>query len=146
MLHTRAGSREVFEVHGHLSDATCVECYRVVPVDQLNDQVIETGEVLYCSSCGGVLKPNVILFGEQLPIRVLHASQRAARECDLMLVAGSSLTVAPAADLPQIALAHGAKLIVINYDPTYIDQQADVVIHADVAEILPHLAKVLEVS
>jgi NAD-dependent deacetylase len=144
MLHSRAGSHKLYEVHGHLREATCVECFGVYPAsDGFMDRFIDTGEIPRCPGCGGVLKPNVILFGEALPVKILHASQRAARECDVMLVAGSSLEVAPASELPLVALAHGAKLILVNYEPTYVDDQADIVMHADVAAILPKLAQLL---
>lgn len=139
VLHTRAGSRMVHEVHGHMREATCVECFRVYPAEIFLSDFVETGAVPRCPHCGGVLKPNVILYGEQMPIRALQAARRAARACDVMLVAGSSLTVAPASDLPLMARAHGAHLIVINLEETYIDDQASVVIHADVAEVLPRL-------
>ncbi len=87
-----------------------------------------------------MLKPNVILFGEDLPVQALMAARRAINRCDLIIVAGSSLEVAPAADLPMMALARRAPLIIINRDPTYLDDQADVLIHDDVAEVLPELA------
>jgi NAD-dependent deacetylase len=140
MLHARAGSREVYELHGNLREVTCIQCYEVYDAAAYIDEVIENGGVPRCPACGGVLKPNVILFGEQLPARALLAAERAARTCDVMLVAGSSLVVAPAADLPQQALANGARLIIVNYEPTYADRRADVLIHDDVAEVLPRIA------
>jgi NAD-dependent deacetylase len=88
-----------------------------------------------------VLKPDVILFGEQLPIRVLNQAMDEARRCDLMLVAGSSLEVTPAADIPFLAVSSGAKAIIVNLEPTPFDSRADVVIHGDVAEILPRLVE-----
>jgi NAD-dependent deacetylase len=144
MLHTRAGSREIYEVHGHLRSATCIQCYKPYPTEPFIDQLIDEGAVPRCAECGGILKPDVILFGEQLPIRVLHAAQRATREADVMLVAGSSLTVAPVSELPLLAVANGADLIVVNDETTYMDGQAAVVVHADVAEILPRIAAALE--
>lgn len=144
MLHTRAGSQTVYEIHGSIRRATCLECYKTYPVEAFLERFIETGEIPRCPEDGGILKPDVILFGEQLPLKVLQAAQRAARECDVMLVAGSSLAVAPASELPLIALAHGAKLIIVNYEATYIDEQAQVVIHDDVAHVLPRLVEVLE--
>ena len=82
----------------------------------------------------------MILFGEQLPVRELFAAQQAARRCDLMLVAGSSLQVAPAGDMPLIAKQHGARLIVINFEPTHVDKQADVLFHENVVDVLPQIA------
>jgi NAD-dependent deacetylase len=86
------------------------------------------------------MKPNVILFGEQLPISALNAAWREVRTCDLVLVAGSSLRVAPACELPMTAVMHGAKAIVVNYQPTDLDTMAHVVIHQDVAMVLPRIA------
>lgn len=143
-LHSRAGSQTLYEVHGHLREATCVECFQVFPTGPFLRRFVETGDPPRCPHCGGLLKPNVILFGEALPVQVLHAAQRAARECDLMLVAGSSLEVAPASELPLIAHAHGAELIIINYERTYIDDRAAVVLQDDVAEILPRLVNLVE--
>lgn len=144
MLHSRAGSRTLYEVHGHLRDATCVECFHEQPTGDFLAHFVETGNVPRCSTCGGLLKPNVILYGEALPIRILQAAQRAARECDVMLVVGSSLEVAPASELPLIAHAHGAHIILINYEHTYIDDQASIIIHDDVADVLPRIVQILE--
>jgi NAD-dependent deacetylase len=141
-LHQRAGSRRVLELHGHMREATCIRCYTEVPVDPILEQQVLSGEVPHCR-CGGVLKPNVILFGEQLPIRVLNQAMVEARQSDLMLVAGSSLSVAPAADIPFVAVESGAKAIIVNFQPTTFDQHTDVTIHGDVAEVLPRIVDAL---
>ena len=138
-LHQQAGSQWVHEVHGHMRQATCIRCYQVVPADSLIEALIERGQVPRCA-CGGVMKPNVILLGEQLPLHVLTAARQDARACDVMLVAGSSLEVEPAADLPLVALGRGARLIIVNYQAAYLDERADVLIHADVAHVLPRIA------
>jgi len=142
-LHQRAGSRRVLELHGHMREATCIRCYKVVPARALINKFLADGQVPVCEDCGGVMKPNVILFGEQLLVRVLNEARREAQLCDLMLVLGSRLEVAPAADLPMIARQHGAKVIIVNYQETYLDPQAEVVIHADVAEVLPRIVRVV---
>ncbi|HSM54700.1 MAG TPA: NAD-dependent deacylase [Candidatus Sulfomarinibacteraceae bacterium] len=139
MLHSKAGSQNIIEIHGHMRELTCLRCYDIVPSEPVLERFLESGEAPRCS-CGGVLKPNVILFGEQLPVRALTESKRQARQCDLMLVVGSSLEVAPAGDLPLLARDHGARLIIVNYGETYADHIADVVLHADVVEVLPQLA------
>lgn len=141
-LHQRAGSSRVLELHGHMREATCVRCYREEPVDSAMLQEILDGQVPRCA-CGGVLKPNVILFGEQLPYRVFNAATAEAHRCDLILIAGSSLEVQPAADLPFRAVHNGARAIIINFQPTELDVLADVVIHDDVTEILPRLEAAL---
>ena len=141
-LHQRAGSEHVLELHGHLREATCVRCYTKVAVDPALAEGIRAGQVPHCE-CGGILKPDVILFGEQLPIRVLNRAQGEARRCDLILVAGSSLEVTPAADIPFLAVNSGAKSIIVNLEPTAFDSRADVVIHGDVAEVLPRLVEAI---
>lgn len=139
-LQQRAGSRHILEIHGHMREATCVRCYEQVPTEPMLKQFLLNNKIPRCK-CGGVLKPNVILFGEQLPIRVLNEAMEEARRCDLILVAGSSLEVTPAADIPYIAVESGAKAIVVNLEPTGFDARADVVIHADVADILPRITE-----
>jgi NAD-dependent deacetylase len=140
-LHQRAGSRRVLEVHGHAREGTCIRCYRIEPMAEYLSLFLEEGHIPRCSSCGGILKPNVILFGEQLPVSVLNAAWREMRSCDVVLVAGTSLTVAPASDLPKTAVMRGAKAIVVNYQPTDLDPLAEVVIRRDVAQVLPQIAE-----
>ena len=139
-LHQRAGTANVVELHGNIYTATCVRCYRVLASDQFVQALITEGRVPVCPTCGNVLKPNVILFGEALPAQALMAAKRAINRCDLMIVAGSSLEVAPASDMPLTVLARRARLIIINRDPTYLDDQADVLIRDDLALALPALA------
>jgi NAD-dependent deacetylase len=136
-LHQRAGSKEVLELHGHLRSATCIECGRQIPAEAALREV-ERGRVPRCS-CGGAFKPDVVLFNELLPQGLFWLAQRAIEHCDLLLVAGTSLEVFPVCDMPALAKRHGARLIIVNYDETYIDSQADYVFHADVAEVLPLL-------
>jgi len=139
-LHQRAGSLRVLELHGHMREATCIRCYKVVPVDPSLEQIIRDGKVPRCT-CGGVLKPNVILFGEQLPIQTLNQAMNEARRCDLMLVAGSSLEVTPAADIPFLAVENHARAIIVNLEPTAFDSYADVVLYGNVAALLPRLVE-----
>jgi len=139
-LHQRAGSTQVAEVHGHVREATCMSCYLVVPSESYQAPVIANGAVPHCPHCNGVLKPNVTLFGEALPAQAMLMAVQATRQCDVMLVAGSSLEVSPAADLPELALGHGAKLIIVNLTETHLDRCADVLIQGDVADILPRIA------
>jgi len=143
-LHQQAGSKTVYELHGHLREVTCTRCYETLDAATILAQVIYDGQVPR-HHCGGVLKPKVILFGEQLPVQELVKAQLATKAADLMLIAGSSLEVAPASNLPELALQHGAKLIIVNYQPTYLDSRADLVIRADVAEVLPRIAALVRV-
>jgi NAD-dependent deacetylase len=141
-LHQKAGSTTVYELHGHLREATCIRCQKIVPARSLIEKFIADAQVPRCE-CGGVMKPNFILFGEQPPVDVLMAAQQEAEACDLMLVAGSSLTVVPASGIPFLAKRRGARIIIVNYQPTSLDPSADVVIHEDVAVILPKIVELL---
>ena len=141
MLHQKAGSKQVIEMHGTLQTLTCTQCYRKYDSGDFVKHFVEDGTLPLCLNCNGILKPDVILFGEQLPQAALFKAQNAVRGCDLMVVAGSSLEVLPVAGLPMQAVDRGAHLIVINNSPTYINVRADVVIMDDVATILPEIAK-----
>jgi NAD-dependent deacetylase len=137
-LHQKAGSKRVLELHGNLQQATCLKCHQVVPIQGMIERFLEEDEMPYCS-CGGLLRPNAVLIGEQLPRWVLLEAWGEAERCDLMLVVGSSLEIVPAAEIPFVAGRCGAKSIVVNYQPTPLDSQADVVIRDDVAEVLPQI-------
>lgn len=136
-LHSLAGAVNVLEVHGSLGTLTCTNCYGQVPSSTFLEQYIELCLVPYCPSCGNVLKPDIILYEEQLPVKTWNKAEEACRDCDLMLVAGTSLEVMPSAKLPVQAMNHGAQLVIINNSATFMDVRANLVIHADVAEILP---------
>lgn len=140
LLHTRAGSRTVYEVHGNLRRATCQGCHEEIDGLPLLKNLTAAGQIPYCTTCGHIIKPNVILYGEVLPTLTMYLAQQAVKQCDLMLVAGSSLEVAPAGDLPLLAKQTGAKLIIINLGPTHIDREADLLFREDVADLLPQLA------
>ena len=142
-LHTKAGSKTVYELHGHLRQATCTQCYQVQDAEPIFEKFMEDGEVPLCPYCGGVLKPNAILFGEQLPMQEFVAAQMELEKTELLLVVGSSLEVAPASDLALVALDNGAKIIIINYQPTYLDDKADVVIRDEIATVLPYITEMV---
>jgi NAD-dependent deacetylase len=143
MLHQRAGSQNVIEVHGTLARATCIQCYQEAPGVPLLERFLEDGELPRCRACAGAMKPNVILTGEQLPRKVILAARQALRACDLLLIAGTSLPGGPVSDLPELARQHGARLVVVNLAPTLVDSLAEVVIRADVVDALPALAAAL---
>jgi NAD-dependent deacetylase len=140
VLHTKAGSQTIYEVHGHMREATCMHCLQIYESHTALADYLLFGRIPLCPACQGVLKLNVILFGEILPVTILNRARRQARDCDVMIVAGSSLEVAPAGDLPLLAKYNGAKLIIVNFGETHLDDMADVLIHADVVEVLPRLA------
>ena len=136
-LHQRAGSKKVLEVHGTLDTLTCVSCYQQFDAANFRQAYIEDGIIPHCEDCSGTLKPDVVLFGEQLPARIWLQAQEFSEKCEAMVVAGSSLEVLPVAGLPMRAIEHGAHLIIINQSETYIDVRADVVLSADVAKVIP---------
>jgi NAD-dependent deacetylase len=146
-LHHKAGSQFILELHGSVRTATCTRCLKRVPSEEMWPAFVVSGQMPRCPACSGLLKPDVVLFGELLPVDVLLEAQSQSEHCDVMLVAGSSLEVYPAAELPMRAWRHGAKVIVVNYEPTVMDAQAAVVIHDDLAVYLPRIAeRVLQIK
>jgi NAD-dependent deacetylase len=141
VLHQKAGSKNVIEVHGTMQTLSCTQCYHQVDAEAYLAPFAENGEIPHCPKCGHILKPDVILFGEQLPQAAWFKAQHAARHCDLMMVIGSSLEVLPVAGLPMQALDRGAHLIIINNTQTYINVRADVAILEDVATIIPAIVE-----
>jgi NAD-dependent deacetylase len=140
-LHYKAGSKKVVEMHGTIRTLSCTQCFRKAEaIDYLKD-FVEQGKLPYCPVCNGILKPDVILFGEQLPQAAWNDAQRESRQCDLMLVAGSSLEVLPVAGLPMQALDRGSHLVILNHAITYLNVRADIVIQEDVSTVLPAIAE-----
>ncbi len=137
-LHQVAGSREVRELHGSARLTRCMSCGTEYTIDEV---LPETDPEIppSCGKCGGVVRPGVVLFGESLPAAILDLATSEARTSDLLIAIGSSLTVYPAAALPEIAREAGAKIIVINVDPTPLDSVADVVFHDRAGKILPQI-------
>jgi NAD-dependent deacetylase len=139
-LHQSAGSKKVHEVHGTLNSLTCVSCYRQYRASLFIEPFIDRGEMPTCPDCGSTLKPDAILYGEQLPVKTWQDSQNAVRSCEVMIVAGSSLEVMPVAGLPMEAINAGAKIVIVNQSPTYVDELAEIVLNDDVAAALPKIA------
>ncbi len=138
-LHSRAGAVNVLEVHGTMDTLSCTNCYRQTPASAIMDDYINHCAIPYCQVCGGILKPDVILYEEQLPVKTWNKAEAACKNCELMVVIGTSLEVMPSAKLPVQAMDHGAHLIILNNADTFMDVRADVVIQADVTEILPQI-------
>ena len=137
-LHRRAGSKRMFEIHGDIGTASCPSCGCTYASDQFRENLLrEEMELPTCTRCRCILKLDIILFGEILPEKTMCNAQKAVLSCDLMLVAGSSLQVFPAADLPAMAHRNGASLIIINREETPLDNVAKVVLRADLAKALP---------
>ena len=136
-LHQRAGSRRVLELHGTNLETTCLQCAARAPIAEALAQLDASADVPACVHCGGWLKPATISFGQALPADVLQEAATLASESDCLLALGSSLLVHPAASLAGLAKQHGAALIVVNLTATPYDQQADVVVHGTLGDVLP---------
>jgi len=142
-LHQRAGSRRVLEVHGHVRSASCLSCGAKYPMGWVAEEVERTG--LARCSCGDLVKPDVVLFGEPLTPD-FEVAQREVAEADLLFVLGTSLTVWPVAGLVPWAASRGARLIIANAEPTPYDPYADVLLRGDLVETCTLLARALEVD
>lgn len=144
-LHQRAGvpSERVIEVHGNATYAKCLSCGLRHEFDDIEPAFKATKEPPVCRECRGIVKSATISFGQAMPEDEMIRAGEAALGCDLFLAIGSSLVVYPAAGLPIAAKRSGAKLVILNRDPTELDHMADLVINA---EIGPSLAKVVGVN
>ncbi len=141
MLHQKAGAAHVVEMHGTLATLSCTRCFQKFDSLPYLKPFVDEGKIPTCPQCGAVLKPDVILFGEQLPQQAWFEAQRASRACDLMIVAGSSLEVMPVAGLPMQAVDRGAHLLIVNNSPTYLDVRADAVLNGDVVDLIPAIVE-----
>lgn len=139
-LHQLAGSRRVLELHGTARRVACLECDWSDDAEPWVRQFRKTGRVPACPRCGGLVKHATVSFGQALPADVLEQAVRWARQADLFLALGSSLVVHPAAGLPSIAAASGAQLVIINREPTPVDAEASVVIHAELSVVFRRMA------
>ena len=135
-LHERAGSRALVEVHGSVRTSSCLDCGTVVP----RDEVVALLPVPHCPSCGRVLKPDVVMFGELLPEGAMAEATGLAARAGVLLVVGSSLEVYPVAALPLETLAHGGALAIVNRGSTPRDGRASVVFDGGAGETLRALA------
>jgi len=139
-LHQKAGSTRVVELHGTVWWAVCLECGLRTPMADVLARVDAGEPDPRCLSCGGIQKSATISFGQPLDRDVLAQAVRAAEESDLFLAVGTSLTVYPAAGLCDVALEAGARLVVINGQPTPYDEKAAAVLRDPIGEVLPRLA------
>jgi NAD-dependent deacetylase len=138
-LHQDAGSERVLELHGTNRRVVCIRCDASWPAAEIQALLLEGCEVPECDRCGGILKAATVSFGQALPGAVLEASFHIATSVDLLLVLGSSLVVHPAASIPMAAAEAGARLVIVNREPTPLDGLAEVVLRDPVEEVLPAL-------
>ena len=139
-LHQEAGSSSVLELHGTTRTIICMDCSKKYTIGEAFEKLAKQIPPL-CSKCDGILRPDVIFFGEMLDPETLHNAYEAVASCDLLLAVGSSLVVYPAADIPLRAKQAGAKLAIINIDSTPLDSMADYVINEAAGKVLPQIVK-----
>ena len=123
LLHQRAGSRQVYEIHGSPAQHHCLRCRTALPYAEVAPTVM-AGKVPRCPKCGGLIKPDIVFYGENLDEDLLQRGFAAFGGADLALVMGSSLTVYPAAALPEAAARNGVPTVIINEQPTHLDDLA----------------------
>lgn len=137
-LHQASGVPEerVIELHGNASYATCLTCGLRHELEELRPVFLERGEIPVCRGCGELVKTATISFGQQMPEGPMERADAAAFGCDLFLVLGSSLVVTPAAYFPVKAKRNGARLAIVNREPTPLDELADLVLNAEIGPTL----------
>jgi NAD-dependent deacetylase len=140
-LHQAAGStpERVLEVHGTVHEVECLSCHDRTTMRSALDRVDAGEPDPACLVCGGILKSATVSFGQELDERVLAAAAEAAADCDVFLAVGTSLQVWPVAGLTEIAVAHGARLVIVNAEPTPFDELADLVVREPIGTALPRL-------
>jgi NAD-dependent deacetylase len=137
-LHQDSGvpADQVIELHGNASYAACLVCAQRHELADLRSPFLERGDIPACRRCGGLIKTATISFGQPMPEEPMARARAATLACDLFLVLGSSLIVYPAAGFPLLAKEHGAKLAIVNREPTDQDAVADLVLHGEIGAVM----------
>lgn len=143
-LHQAAGSQQVLELHGTARWVACLTCEARFDAGEMVEKFRITGQPPDCPVCGGLMKHATVSFGQSLPAEVLEQAVEWSCEADLFLAIGSSLVVHPAAGLPAIAKERGARLVIINREPTPLDRVADLVIRSSIGQTLDEIARLLQ--
>ncbi|MHA1361516.1 MAG: SIR2 family NAD-dependent protein deacylase [Candidatus Freyarchaeota archaeon] len=143
-LHQKAGSKNVIEVHGNVRSATCLQCKKKYGIDYVISEVEKGNYVPRCAECNGIVKIDVVMFGEMLPEEAISEAYRLAQECDLLIVVGSSLVVYPVAALPGMVINRGVKTVIINMEDTGYTKYAEYHIYGKAGEILPQIVEALK--
>lgn len=139
-LHARAGSNEIFEVHGNIERNYCVECKTFYD----SPEIKESETTPKCEKCGGLIRPDVVWFGEALPMDIFSAGERAAEQSDICFIVGTSAVVYPAAYIPISAKQSGSYLVEVNVDKTEISSSVDLSLQGKSGEILPEIMKIVK--
>lgn len=143
-LHQDSGvpDEQIIELHGNTRYAKCLSCETRYELADLKRQFRTLGRVEPCSRCGGIVKTATISFGQDMPQAAMMLAQEQTNRCDLFIVLGSSLVVYPAAGFPEYAKRRGAKLVIVNREPTPLDGIADLVLHAEIGPTLGYVVGV----
>jgi NAD-dependent deacetylase len=136
-LHQKAGNKRVLELHGTYLSASCMNCRRKYSFEDVKE--LMKGFLPLCQSCFGIVKPDVTFFGETLPPHVFEEAAGLAGSSDLIIVAGSSLEVFPASELPSMTKRNGGKIILVNATPTVLDEESDIVCRGNTSEVLKRI-------
>ena len=142
-LHLKAGTSpgRLVEIHGTMREVVCLACGERAPIERALARVEAGEEDPPCRSCGGILKTATISFGQALVQADIARAQDAARGCDLMLAVGSTLSVYPIAGVVPVAKEQGARVVIVNAEPTAMDSLADAVLRGSISEILPQIVR-----
>jgi NAD-dependent deacetylase len=142
-LHQAAGNSpgKVVEVHGSIHQVVCMACGWLGPMPETLSRVRAGEDDPECRSCGGILKSATISFGQALVPEVIDRAMQAARHADLLLVVGTSLNVYPVANMVPLARSSGSKVIILNAQPTAMDERADLLLQGSIGNILPRVAQ-----
>jgi NAD-dependent deacetylase len=137
-LHQASGipDEQVIELHGNTTYAACLDCGQRHDLPPIREAFLTDGSLPVCDHCGGLVKTATISFGQAMPAEAMQRAERETLACDLILAVGSSLVVYPAAGFPALAKHNGARLIIINRDPTPLDEAADLVLHSEIGPTL----------
>jgi NAD-dependent deacetylase len=137
-LHQRSGipPQKIIELHGNGSFATCIDCGRRYELRDIRAAFEQSGRAPECDDCQGYVKSATISFGQPMPVDEMRRARHATLKADLFLCVGSSLVVFPAATFPLLARQNGAKLVIVNAQPTEVDRNADLIIRADIGTVL----------
>ena len=137
-LHQDSGvpDEQVIELHGNNSYARCLGCHERYEIDPIREAFLRDETLPVCDQCGGMIKTATISFGQSMPEHEMRRAQDSVLACDLMLVAGSSLVVFPAAGFPAMAKQNGARLVIVNREPTDMDNLADLVLNSELGPTL----------
>lgn len=139
-LHARAGSKEIYEVHGNIERNYCIQCKTFYD----SPEIKESEKTPKCDKCGGLIRPDVVWFGESLPMDIFTAGETAAAKSDICFVVGTSAVVYPAAYIPLSAKQAGSYIVEINLDSTEISGTVDLAIQGKAGEVLPEILKIVK--